>query len=101
MCKKIKAILRKDNGLNAIEGRPIDIHEERGKEMDYNSLPDSYDQLIINITNNNIDGKLHFEDVAGAILEEESRQENKEDRLENMEQAKDLTMTRGRYKTLL
>ncbi|RDX81983.1 hypothetical protein CR513_37277, partial [Mucuna pruriens] len=173
-----KLILRKDNTLSAIEGRPIDIHEERWKEMDDNfckvcveknttkeiwdaliklykvksfhtkiflkrklytlrmsestlvtnhindlntffaqltisdfniakneraelllqSLPDSYDQLIINITNNNIDGKLHFEDVAGAILEEESRQENKEDRLENMEQAKDLTMTRGRSK---
>ncbi|RDX95488.1 hypothetical protein CR513_21982, partial [Mucuna pruriens] len=60
------------------------------------SLPDSYDQLIINITNNNIDGNLHFEDVAGAILEEESRQKNKEDRLESSKQEKALTMTRGR-----
>ncbi|KAK7263633.1 hypothetical protein RJT34_31226 [Clitoria ternatea] len=49
------------------------------------SLPDSYDQLIINITNNNIVGRLHFDDVAGAILEEESRRKNKEDSKENDE----------------
>ncbi|RDX61331.1 hypothetical protein CR513_60451, partial [Mucuna pruriens] len=37
------------------------------------SLPYSYDQLIIIITNNNIAGCLSFDDVVGAILEEESR----------------------------
>ncbi|RDX64736.1 hypothetical protein CR513_56670, partial [Mucuna pruriens] len=74
----------------------FNIAENERAELLLQSLPDSYDQLIINITNNNIDGNLHFEDVAGAILEEESREENKEDRLKNMEQAKDLTMTRGR-----
>ena len=185
---KIRAILRKDNCLDAIEGRPTDITDEKWKEMDANaianlhlamadsvlssvvekktakeiwdalvklyevkslhnriflkrklytlrmsestsvtdhinnlntlfaqltasdfniveneraelllqSLPDSYDQLIINITNNNIVGRLSFDDVAGAVLEEESRRKNKEDRLENSKQAEALTMMRGR-----
>nr|KYP42748.1 Retrovirus-related Pol polyprotein from transposon TNT 1-94 [Cajanus cajan] len=185
---KIRAILRKDNCLKAIEGRPSDITDEKWREMDDNavanlhlamadsvlssiaekttakeiwdtlvklyevkslhtriflkrklytlrmsestavtdhinnlntlfaqlstadfniveneraelllqSLPDSYDQLIINITNNNVVGRLSFEDVAGAILEEESRRKNKEDRLESSKQAEALTMMRGR-----
>jgi len=44
------------------------------------SLQDLYDQLIINIRNNNIDDSLHFDDVVGAILEEESGCKNKEER---------------------
>ena len=59
-------------------------------------LPDLYDQLIINITNNNIVDSLSFDDVVGAILEEESRRKNKEDRLENSKQAEALSVTRGR-----
>ena len=42
------------------------------------SLPDSYDQLIINLTNN-IE-VLVFDDIAAAVLEEESRRKSKEDR---------------------
>ena len=185
---KMKAILRKDNCLPAIEGRPADITDEKWKEMDDNavaslhlamadsvlssiaekktakeiwdtliqlyevkslhsriflkrrlytlrmsestsvpdhinnlntlfaqlsasdftiveneraelllqSLPDSYDQLVINITNNNIVDRLSFNDVAGAVLEEESRRKNKEDRQESSKQMKALTVTRGR-----
>jgi len=33
-----------------------------------------YNQLIINITNNNVDGHLHIEDVVGVILKEKSKQ---------------------------
>jgi len=54
-----------------------------------------YDQLIINITNNIVD-ILHFDDVAGAILEEESRRKNKEVRSKSSKQVEALTMTRGR-----
>ena len=42
------------------------------------SLPDSYDQLIINIINN-IE-VLVFDDIVAAVLEEESRRKSKEDR---------------------
>jgi hypothetical protein len=183
---KIRAVLRKDNCLDAIDGRPADITDQKWKEMDDNavanlhlamadsvlssiaekksakeiwdaliklyevkslhtriflkrrlytlrmnesisitnhintmntlfaqltasdftiaeneraelllqSLPDSYDQLIINITNNNIADSLHFDDVAGAIIEEESRRKNKEERIEK--QAEALVMARGR-----
>ena len=34
---KIREILRKDNCLDAIDGRPADITEEKWKEMDDNS----------------------------------------------------------------
>jgi len=185
---KIKAILRKDNCLPAIEGRPTEIADDKWKEMDGNaianlhlamadsvlssvskkttakeiwdaltklyeakslhnriflkrklytlrmsestsatdhinnlntllsqlttmdcqiveneraeillqSLPDSYDQLIINITNNNIADHLRFDDVAAAVLEEESRRKNKDDQTESTRQAGAVLMTRGR-----
>nr|GEV00533.1 retrovirus-related Pol polyprotein from transposon TNT 1-94 [Tanacetum cinerariifolium] len=44
------------------------------------SLPDSYDQFIINLTSNVLSGYLVFDDVAAAILEEENRRNNMEDR---------------------
>ncbi|MCI96931.1 gag-pol polyprotein, partial [Trifolium medium] len=37
-----------------------------------------------------------FDDVAGAILEEESRRKNKEEKPESSKQAEALTMMRGR-----
>lgn len=72
------------------------IEENERAELLLQSLPDSYDQLIINIANNNVVEILRFEDVAGAVLEEESRRKNKEDRLVNSQQAEALSMTRGR-----
>ncbi|KAK7255724.1 hypothetical protein RIF29_29143 [Crotalaria pallida] len=72
------------------------IKENERAELLLQSLPDSYDQLIINITNNNVSNTLFFDDVAGAILEEESRRKNKEDKLGSSSQAEALTMTRGR-----
>ena len=44
------------------------------------SLLDLYDQVIINLTNNNPADNLVFDDVAAFVLNEESRQKNKEDR---------------------
>ena len=72
------------------------IAENECAELLLQSLPDSYDQLIINVTNNNIVDTLHFDDVAVAILEEESRRKNKEEMSESSKQAEALTMTRGR-----
>ena len=67
------------------------IAENESAELLLQSLPDSYDQLIINITNNNVGDSLHFDDVAGAILEEESKRKNDrlpiEPRVPNVSQA--------------
>ncbi|KAE8680647.1 hypothetical protein F3Y22_tig00111372pilonHSYRG00031 [Hibiscus syriacus] len=59
------------------------------------SLPDSYDQLIINLTNSNVTS-LVFDDVAAAVLQEENRRKNKEDKQVNLQQAEALTTMRGR-----
>ncbi|KAK8991373.1 hypothetical protein V6N11_062388 [Hibiscus sabdariffa] len=53
-------------------------------------------ELIINLTNNILTDHLVFDDVAAAILEEENRRKNKEDRQGNMQQAEALTVMRGR-----
>ncbi|KAE8689483.1 CYP710A2 protein [Hibiscus syriacus] len=126
----MKAILRKDGCLAAINERPVDFADDiKWNEMDGNamanfhlaladeltslsckigeqervelllqSLPDSYDQLIINLTNSNVTS-LVFDDVAAAVLQEENWRKNKEDRQVNLQQAEALiTMTtmRGR-----
>jgi len=65
-------------------------------ELLLQSLPDSYDQLIMNLTNNVLTDYLSFDDMVVAILEEESRQKNKEDRLESSKQAEALLVMRGR-----
>ena len=70
------------------------IAENERAKLLLQCLPDSYDQLIINITNSNIVDSLQFDDVASAIIEEESRRKNKEERLEK--QAEALEMARGR-----
>ena len=44
------------------------------------SLPDSYDQLIINLTNNLLVDYLNFDDIVAAVLDEEKRRKNKEER---------------------
>jgi len=88
------------NNLNTLfaqlSAADFNMIENERAELLLQRLPDSYDQLVINITNYNVVDLLHFEDVAGAILEEESRRKNKEDMVENVKQAEALTMTRGR-----
>jgi len=49
------------------------IEENERAELLLQSLPDSYDQLIINLTNNNPVDSLVFDDVAASVLNEESR----------------------------
>ncbi|KAE8667244.1 hypothetical protein F3Y22_tig00112428pilonHSYRG00010 [Hibiscus syriacus] len=59
-------------------------------ELLLQSLPDSYDQLIINLTNSNVTS-LVFDDVAASVLQKENRRKNKEDRQVNLQQAEALT----------
>ncbi|KAJ0084768.1 hypothetical protein Patl1_29612 [Pistacia atlantica] len=65
-------------------------------EILFQSLPDSYDQLIINLTNNVPTDYLVFDELAAAVLEEESRRKNKEDRSASSQQADALLMMRKR-----
>ncbi|KAK6925927.1 Glycoside hydrolase family 18, catalytic domain [Dillenia turbinata] len=124
---RIKAVLRKDNCLIAIGDRPMEIFDDgKWNEMDGNaianlylalakgvlskcggeednkrdmSLPDSYDQLIINLTNS-IE-VLVFDEIAAADLEEESQCKSKEDRLGSSQQAEALMMMRGVQQNLV
>ncbi|KAH9723668.1 hypothetical protein KPL70_007189 [Citrus sinensis] len=72
------------------------IEENERAELLLQSLPDSYDQLIINLTNNNPADSLVFDDVAASVLNEESRRKNKENRQASSQQAEALSVTRGR-----
>ncbi|KAH9672314.1 hypothetical protein KPL70_017673 [Citrus sinensis] len=72
------------------------IEENERAELLLQSLPDSYDQLIIILTNNNPTNSLVFNDVVASILNEECRQKNKENRQANSQQAEVLSVTRGR-----
>ncbi|KAH9751081.1 hypothetical protein KPL71_014143 [Citrus sinensis] len=56
------------------------IEENEYAELILQSLPDSYDQLIINLMNNNPVDNLVFDNVAAFVLNEESRRKNKENR---------------------
>ncbi|KAL5846244.1 hypothetical protein ACOSQ3_009768 [Xanthoceras sorbifolium] len=75
-------------------GHKIEPNERA--EVLLQSVPNSYDQLIINLTNNILTDYLVFDDIAVAILEEENRRKNKEDKLANSQQAEALTVMRGR-----
>jgi hypothetical protein len=71
------------------------IEESERAELLLQSLPDSYDQLIINLTNNIITDYLVFDDVAATILKEENRRKNKGDR-NSSNQAEALLVSKGR-----
>ncbi|KAH9671607.1 hypothetical protein KPL70_017434 [Citrus sinensis] len=72
------------------------IEENERVELLLQSLPDSYDQLIINLTNKNPVDSLVFDDVAASVLNEESRRKNKENRQASSQQAEALSVTRWR-----
>ncbi|KAA0061179.1 Gag-Pol [Cucumis melo var. makuwa] len=72
------------------------IEPNERAELLLQSLPDSYDQLVINLTNNILTDYLSFDDVTSAVLEEENRRKNKEDKLVSSQQAEALVVTRGR-----
>ncbi|GJU32733.1 retrovirus-related pol polyprotein from transposon TNT 1-94 [Tanacetum coccineum] len=72
------------------------IDSQERVEILLQSLPDSYDQVIINLTSNVLLDYLVFDDVAAAILEEENRRNNMEDRQTSSRQVEALVVTRGR-----
>ncbi|KAH9752597.1 hypothetical protein KPL71_014753 [Citrus sinensis] len=72
------------------------IEKNERAELLLQSLPDSYDQLIINLTKNNLVDSLVFDDIAASILNEESRRKNKENRQASSQQAEALSVTRRR-----
>ncbi|KAH9670424.1 hypothetical protein KPL70_016984 [Citrus sinensis] len=72
------------------------IEENERAELLLQSLLDLYDQLIINLTNNNPVDSLVFDDVAASVLNEESRRKNKENRQASSQQAEALSVMRGR-----
>ncbi|PON75346.1 Zinc finger, CCHC-type, partial [Parasponia andersonii] len=69
------------------------IEDNERIEILLQSLPDSYDQLIINVTSNAT--TLVFNDLTADVLEEENRCKNNKDRLVSSQQVEVLTM-RGR-----
>ncbi|GJY69818.1 retrovirus-related pol polyprotein from transposon TNT 1-94 [Tanacetum coccineum] len=72
------------------------IEPQERTEILLQSLPDSYDHVIINLTSNVLADYLVFDDVATVILEEENRRNNREDRQTSSRQVEALVVTRGR-----
>ncbi|GJW01215.1 retrovirus-related pol polyprotein from transposon TNT 1-94 [Tanacetum coccineum] len=72
------------------------IDSQERAEILLQSLPDSYDQVIINLTSNVLLDYLVFDDVAAAIMEEENRPNNREDMQTSSRQVEALVVTRGR-----
>ncbi|GKC40711.1 hypothetical protein Tco_1053095 [Tanacetum coccineum] len=75
----------------------IDLQERA--EILIQSLHDSYDQVIINLTSNILTDCLVFDDVAASTLKEENRRNNREDRQTSSRQVEALAVTRGRSMT--
>nr|GEY10698.1 retrovirus-related Pol polyprotein from transposon TNT 1-94 [Tanacetum cinerariifolium] len=74
------------------------IEPQERAEILLQSLPDSYDQLIISLTSNVLTDFLVFDDVAAVVLEEENRRNNREDRQASSRQVEALVVTRERSK---
>ncbi|GJS80334.1 gag-pol polyprotein [Tanacetum coccineum] len=72
------------------------IEPQELAEILLQSLPDLYDQVIINLTSNVLSDYLVFTDVAATILEEENRRNNREARQTSSRQVEALVVTRGR-----
>ena len=72
------------------------IEKNKHAELLLQSLLDSYNQLIINLVNNNPADNIVFDDVATFLLNEKSMRKNKEDRQASSQQAEALSVIRGR-----
>ncbi|GJR47307.1 gag-pol polyprotein [Tanacetum coccineum] len=72
------------------------IEPQERAEILLQSFPDSYDQVIINLTSNVLADYLVSDDVAVAILEEENRRNNMEDMQTSSRHVESLVVTRGR-----
>ncbi|GKG06096.1 gag-pol polyprotein, partial [Tanacetum coccineum] len=72
------------------------IDSQEHAEILLQCLPDSYDQVIINLTSNVLSDYLVFDYVAAAILEEENRRNNGDDKQTSSRQVEALVVTKGR-----
>nr|GEW95285.1 Gag-Pol polyprotein [Tanacetum cinerariifolium] len=72
------------------------IDSQKRAKILLQSLPDSYDQVIINLANNVLSDYLVFNDVAAAILETENRRNNTENMQTSSWRVEALVVTRGR-----
>ncbi|GKE78809.1 hypothetical protein Tco_1544929 [Tanacetum coccineum] len=82
--------------FNQLTSLSCNIEPQERVKILLQSLPESYDQLIISLTSNVLSDYLVFDDVATAILEEENRRNNREDRQTSSRQVKALVVTRER-----
>ncbi|GKB56204.1 retrovirus-related pol polyprotein from transposon TNT 1-94 [Tanacetum coccineum] len=93
---KIKAILRKDKCLAAIDERPAEVTDDsKWEEMDENAITNLHLALADGVLSS-IEKKKIFDHVVAAILEEENRRDNREDRQTSSRQVEALVVTRGR-----
>ncbi|KAE8659571.1 17.4 kDa class III heat shock protein [Hibiscus syriacus] len=106
---KMKVILRKDGCLAAISEMSVDFkNDNKWIEVDGNAIANFHlalaDEVLSSIEENktakeiwdHLTKFLVFDDVAAAVLQEENRRKNKEDRQVNLQQAEALTTMRGR-----
>ena len=63
-------------------------------EFLFQNLPDSYDQLIINLIYNNQTNNLVFDDIAAVVLNKDSRRKSKKRRQASLHQVETLSMTK-------
>nr|GEW18267.1 Gag-Pol polyprotein [Tanacetum cinerariifolium] len=96
---KVNLVTEQVNNMNTLFSQLASLSckidsQERAKSL-IQSLPDSYDHVIIYLTSDVLPDYLVFDDVAAAILEEENRRNNKEDNQTSSRQVEALVMTRG------
>ncbi|KAE8725329.1 hypothetical protein F3Y22_tig00008957pilonHSYRG00078 [Hibiscus syriacus] len=97
---KMKAILRKDGCLEDISERPVDFADDiKWNEMDGNAMANFHLVLADELTS--LSCKIGEQErvellLQTAVLQEENRRKNKEDRQVNLQQAEALTTMRGR-----
>ncbi|GKB68173.1 ribonuclease H-like domain-containing protein, partial [Tanacetum coccineum] len=82
--------------IDKLTSLSCEIDSQERAEIILQSLPDSYDQVIINLTSNVLSDYLVFNDVTATILEEENRRNNREDRQTSSRHVEALVVTRVR-----
>ena len=66
--------------FSQLQNMGYEIKTSEHAEILLQSLPDSYDQLIINLTNNLLVDYLNFDDIVAVVLDKEKTRKNKEER---------------------
>ncbi|GJS47226.1 hypothetical protein Tco_0597347 [Tanacetum coccineum] len=82
--------------VNAVRHNLLLMVPHERVEILLQSLPDSYDQLIINLTNDVVSGYLVFDDVTATIPKEENRLNHREDKQTSLRKVDALVVTKWR-----